>query len=481
LIRVFQHYISARKLALVLTETLLLFLIFAAGSSVRFAPFGFVREALYGARYSALLAAVVCQITLGFQDLYEWRISAQRRERNPRLVAACGISFVVLATIFFYFQLATENLGFGPGGEDIRVRTWRFIATVVCAFIGIGLFRAVFHGVFGKWGLEERILILGSGELALSLAREIAEHRDCGFEIAGLVPGPNETPKHLRRRDPNVPYLERSAAELYDMARELRVQRVIIALQDRRQALPIEQLLRCRLSGIRIEERELLYERVTGRIAVEALRPSYLIFSEGFSKSQLTLALKRFLDVLASLLGLLITLPVMIATAIAIKIDSRGPVFYKQERVGRDGKPFMLVKFRSMRADAERHTGPVWARANDARITQVGRFIRKVRIDEIPQMWNVLRGEMSFVGPRPERKFFTDELAKEIPYFLERLTVKPGLTGWAQVCYPYGNTKADAIQKLQYDLFYVKNMSLLFDVTVILRTVKVVLLQRGAV
>ena len=224
-----------------------------------------------------------------------------------------------------------------------------------------------------------------------------------------------------------------------------------------------------------------MYERVTGRIAVEALRPSYLIFSEGFSKSHLTLLLKRLLDVLASLVGLALTLPITLATAIAIRLDSPGTIFYKQERIGRDGKPFMLVKFRSMRADAEKHTGPVWATANDDRVTLVGRFIRRVRVDEIPQMWNVLRGEMSFVGPRPERKYFTDELAKEIPYFLERLSVKPGLTGWAQVCYPYGNTKADAIQKLQYDLFYVKNMSLLFDVTVILRTVKVVLLQRGAV
>jgi sugar transferase (PEP-CTERM system associated) len=481
LIRVFQHYISARKLALVLSETALLFLIFALGSSMRIAPFEIRTEEIYDARFTALLAAIVCQITLGFQDLYEWRISAQRRERYPRIVAACGISFVVLAAIFFYFQVATESLGFGVAAEDIRIRTWRFIATVVCAFIGIAVFRAFFHGIVGKWGLEERILILGSGELALSLAREISDHRDCGFEIAGMLPGPNEAPKHLRRRDPNVPLLERPTSELYDIARELRVQRVIVALQDRRQALPIEQLLRCRLSGIRIEERELLYERVTGRIAVEALRPSYLIFSEGFSKSHLTLLLKRLLDVLASLVGLALTLPITLATAIAIRLDSPGTIFYKQERIGRDGKPFMLVKFRSMRADAEKHTGPVWATANDDRVTLVGRFIRRVRVDEIPQMWNVLRGEMSFVGPRPERKYFTDELAKEIPYFLERLSVKPGLTGWAQVCYPYGNTKADAIQKLQYDLFYVKNMSLLFDVTVILRTVKVVLLQRGAV
>jgi sugar transferase (PEP-CTERM system associated) len=321
---------------------------------------------------------------------------------------------------------------------------------------------------------------LGAGELAMSLARVVSDNRDCGFELVGLVPGPNEPAPRLRRRDPNVILIDRACSELFEIARELRAQRVIVALQDRRQALPIEQLLKCRLNGIRIEERELLYERVTGRIAVEALRPSYLIFSEGFNKSRVTLAMKRALDIVASVVGLALTLPVTIATAIAIKSDSRGPVFYKQERVGRDGKPFMLVKFRSMRSDAEKNTGPVWAKANDDRVTRVGQFIRKVRIDEIPQMWNVLSGEMSFVGPRPERQYFMDELAKEIPYFLERLTVKPGLTGWAQVCYPYGNTKADAIQKLQYDLFYIKNMSLLFDITVMFRTVKVVVLQRGA-
>jgi sugar transferase (PEP-CTERM system associated) len=314
----------------------------------------------------------------------------------------------------------------------------------------------------------------------MSLAREIFENRDCGLEIAGCIPGPNEPPPRLRRRDPDVKILDRPARELFDVARELRVQRVIVALQDRRQALPIEQLLKCRLSGIRIEERELLYEKVTGRIAVEALRPSYLIFSEGFNKSLLTRALKRALDIVASIVGLTLTFPALLATAIAVKLDSEGPIFYRQERVGRDGRPFMLVKFRSMRSDAEKSTGPVWAKANDDRITRVGRFIRRVRIDEIPQMWNVLRGEMSFVGPRPERPTFTEELAKEIPYFLERLTVKPGITGWAQVCYPYGNTKADAIQKLQYDLYYIKSMGLIFDITVLFRTVKVVILRRGA-
>lgn len=481
MIRVFQHYVSARKLLLVATETLLFVTTFTVGASLHAAPLENRWDAISQATWTAVVAAIVCQVVLTFQDLYEWRISAQKRERIPRLIASFGISLVLLAAIFFYFQLAASSIQFGVPGEDLRVRTWRFIATVLFAFLSIYVWRGLYHGLFGKWGLEERILILGSGPLALSLAREIADHRDCGFEIVGCMPGIRESRPRLRRRDPDVKIVTRPPSELFDVARELRVQRVIVALQDRRQTLPIEQLLKCRLSGIRIEERELLYERVTGRIAVEALRPSYLIFSEGFSKSRLTLTLKRTLDILASILGLALTAPITIATAIAVKLDSKGPVFYRQERVGRDGKTFQLVKFRSMRSDAEKTTGPVWARANDDRITRVGRFIRKVRIDEIPQMWNVLRGEMSFVGPRPERPVFTDELAKEIPYFLERLTVKPGITGWAQVCYPYGNTKVDAIQKLQYDLYYIKYMGIVFDVTILFRTVKVVLLQRGAV
>lgn len=482
LIRVFQHYISSRKLVLVLSETLLLFIVFDIGGSIRFSPFEIAERDLLAARGAALLSAVVSQVVLVFQDLYDWRISVNPRERHPRLVASCAISFVLLAALFFYFQLAIAaySVGFGVVNEEFQKRTWRFILTILAAFIAIGTWRSIFHAFFGKWGLTERVLVLGAGDLAFSLAREISDRRDCGFEIAALVPGRNEEVKKLRRRDPDVPIVERPAESLFDIARDLRVQRVVVALQDRRQALPVEQLLKCRLSGIQIEEREGLYERITGKIAVEALRPSYLIFNEGFRKSPIRLATKRVLDVATSAIGLILASPIILLTAIAVKLDSRGPVFYKQERVGQDGRTFMLIKFRSMRTDAEAGTGPVWARQNDDRVTRVGRIIRKVRIDEIPQMWNVLRGEMSFVGPRPERPLFTEELSREIPYFLERLCVKPGITGWAQVCYPYGNTRADAIQKLQYDLFYIKNMSILFDLAVMLQTVKVVVLRRGA-
>ncbi|HKE02314.1 MAG TPA: TIGR03013 family XrtA/PEP-CTERM system glycosyltransferase [Planctomycetota bacterium] len=478
--RVFQHYISARRLLMVLSETWLFFFVFAVGATIRVGPLAFDSQAAWHSRWSALLAAAICQVVLMFQDLYDWRISALPRERNPRIVAACGIAFVVLAAVFFYFQAATLGVAFGLPTEDLQTRTWRFIGTVIAAFTALAFWRSLFHAFFGRWRFAERVLILGGGELAASLAREIADHRDSGFEVAAMVSGPNEPLRRPRRRDPVVPYLRRDLGDLYDVARELRVHRVVVALQDRRATLPVDALLKCRLNGIRIDEREQVYERVTGKLAVEVMRPSYIIFSEGFRKAPLALAVKRALDVVLSATGLLVSLPITVAIAIAIRVDSPGSVFFRQPRVGKDGRAFVLFKFRSMRADAEKGTGPVWAQLHDDRVTRVGKFIRKTRIDEIPQMWNVLRGEMSFVGPRPERPFFVEELASEIPYYMERLTVKPGITGWAQICYPYGSSKGDAIQKLQYDLYYIKNLSLLFDLTILLRTVKVVLLREGA-
>jgi lipopolysaccharide/colanic/teichoic acid biosynthesis glycosyltransferase len=266
---------------------------------------------------------------------------------------------------------------------------------------------------------------------------------------------------------------------LYDLVRELEVDILVVAIEDRRDRLPTEQLLHCRLAGIPVREQEAVYEQITGKIAVEALRPSYLIFNEGFSRHPWNELSKRAVDVLLASLLLLLTWPLMIATAIAIRMDSDGPILFSQERVGRDGQLFTLLKFRSMRADAEKMTGPVWATQDDPRITRVGRFIRRTRLDELPQIFNVLAGHMSLVGPRPERQHFVDDLAAKIPYFRQRHIVKPGLTGWAQINYRYGSTFEDALQKLQYDLFYIKNQSLLFDLSILFNTVKIVILRKG--
>lgn len=257
------------------------------------------------------------------------------------------------------------------------------------------------------------------------------------------------------------------------------VDRIIVALDERRGKFPLEQLLLCRLKGIRVDDGVAFTEQLAGKLSVESLHPSFLIFSDGFERSAIFKKLKRGFDILFSLLGLTLFSLLSLMVSIAIKLDSKGPVLYRQERVGEDGKIFHLLKFRSMRVDAEEN-GPVWAKLDDQRITRVGRWIRKLRFDEIPQMVNVLKGEMSFIGPRPERQFFVDQLKKEIPYYSERHVVKPGITGWAQICYRYGASKEDALEKLKYDLYYIKHMSLLLDLTIIFETIKIVLLGKGA-
>ena len=268
-------------------------------------------------------------------------------------------------------------------------------------------------------------------------------------------------------------------AAIYSVCKEANVDRIIVALDERRGRFPIEQLLLCRLKGIRVDDGMAFTEDLAGKLSVENLRPSSLIFSNGFKRSAISKTAKRYLDIVASTLGLVLSLPVCLLVALAIKLDSPGPIFYRQERVGEDGKIFTLLKFRSMRADAEIN-GAVWARLNDRRVTRVGNMIRKLRLDEVPQMINVLKGEMSFVGPRPERPVFIEQLQKEIPYYSQRHVSKPGITGWAQIRYPYGASKEDALEKLKYDLYYIKHMSVLFDLTIILETVKTVLLRRGS-
>jgi sugar transferase (PEP-CTERM system associated) len=257
------------------------------------------------------------------------------------------------------------------------------------------------------------------------------------------------------------------------------VDRIIVALDERRGKFPLEQLLYCRLKGIRVDDGIAFTEQMAGKLSVENLHPSFLIFSDGFKRSAILKKLKRGLDILGSVLGLTLFIPVNLIVSIAIKLDSMGPILYRQERVGKDGKIFRLLKFRSMYMDAEEN-GPVWARVNDERVTRVGRIIRKMRLDEIPQMLNVLKGDMSFVGPRPERPFFVDRLVNEIPFYSERHVIKPGITGWAQIRYHYGASKEDALQKLKYDLYYIKHMSTILDLIIIFETIKIVLFGRGA-
>jgi sugar transferase (PEP-CTERM system associated) len=262
---------------------------------------------------------------------------------------------------------------------------------------------------------------------------------------------------------------------------QLNVHRVVVSLSEARGKLPMDRLLDLRLrGGVMFDHLASVYEEYTGKIAVENLRPSWLIFSDGFRKTRPLLFLKRVADVVLSAVGLLLLSPVMAIVAALVKLTSPGPALYHQERVGLNGRTFTVHKFRTMRSDAEKGTGPVWATANDSRVTTVGRFLRRTRLDEIPQLWNVLRGDMSFVGPRPERPTFVEQLSAQIPFYPQRHVVKPGVTGWAQVRYTYGASVEDAIEKLQYDLYYIKNMSLALDLVIVLETIKTVVLRRGA-
>jgi len=266
---------------------------------------------------------------------------------------------------------------------------------------------------------------------------------------------------------------------IISICRNRKVDRVIVALDERRGRLPLNQLLLCRLKGVRVDDGITFTENLAGRLFVENLHPSSLIFTNGFHKSSIYKKMKIYLDVIVSLLGLFLSIPLCLLIALAIKMDSEGPVLYKQERVGEGGRTFYLWKFRSMRIDAEEN-GPVWALSNDERVTRIGRVIRMFRLDEIPQIVNVLRGQMSFVGPRPERPFFVKQLEKEIPYYQIRHIVKPGITGWAQIKYHYGASKEDALEKLKYELYYIKHMSIFFDLMIVFETVKIVLIGKGA-
>jgi sugar transferase (PEP-CTERM system associated) len=269
------------------------------------------------------------------------------------------------------------------------------------------------------------------------------------------------------------------AADLVRLAEQMHVDEIVVAVEDRRKEMPVNDLLHLKLSGVEVLEFSSFWEKETGRVDLDTVHPSWMIFSDGFGGTTATRMVKRGFDLVVSATFLLLTFPVLVITAAAIKLDSRGPIFYRQERVGRHGRTFMLLKFRSMVTDAERDGVPKWAGAGDSRVTRIGHVIRQTRIDEIPQVFNVLLGDMSFIGPRPERPFFVQELAAKIPYYAERHLVKPGITGWAQINFPYGASVEDAKQKLEYDLYYIKNHSIFLDCIILLQTARVVLFPEG--
>lgn len=396
---------------------------------------------------------------LGLYDVALWQ---NKRLIQVRLVFALPCSLALILLIVY----AVPSLHFGPHG---------LIVTVSAAFGGIALVRLLFY----KWdkvvAFKPRVLVLGTGSRVVRLA-DIAQHSDKHFMV-GYVPFPPSVSYQV----PALQVMSIAAGEsLTSIVKKHRVNQIVIAVRDRRGALPVRDLLECRTQGVNVMELATFFEREYRQVSLESISPSWMMLGEGFRQGMLRRGMKRLFDLIVSAVLLLLTLPIMLIAAVCIVVESGFPVLYRQERVGQDGRVFSIYKFRSMNNNAERDGTPRWAIANDDRTTRVGRIIRKLRIDELPQIINVFKGEMSFVGPRPERPYFVDKLVNQIPYYALRHTVKPGITGWAQVCYSYGASLDDTSEKLQYDLYYLKNHTLFLDLMILIATIEVVLWGKGA-
>jgi sugar transferase (PEP-CTERM system associated) len=409
-------------------------------------------------------ATVFCLLIFYFYDLYDYTIMGNRRELMLRLVQATGIAWVLLALIFYV--VPPMLIGRGVSGFS-----------VVIVLLLLLVWRVLIHLLTGHPEIGEKILVVGTGQSAQDTAQAVWERRDAGYRIAGFVTENGRKPGEKIGESEIVG----TVFELDRLIRSEKADRLVIAVRERRGTFPTETLLKMSLTGdVAIEECTSFFERVTGKVHIDMLRPSWLIFAGRRRDTRLKNVFRELVHRGLALIGLVLSLPIAIATAVLIKLDSKGEIFYRQERVGKNGKIFKVIKFRSMKTDAEADGKPVWATTDDERTTRVGRFIRKIRVDEIPQFWNIIKGEMSFVGPRPERPHFVGQLAEEIPFYEHRHLVAPGLTGWAQIKYPYGASVEDARQKLQYDLYYIKNQSLALDLVIVFETVKTVLFSRGA-
>jgi sugar transferase (PEP-CTERM system associated) len=456
--------ITRRSLALVLFETVLIVVAVALGAFLRLGGDGWALLLEEQGLEKAFVIAFVCQVCLYYADLYELRVASDRRELFVGIVQALSATSFLLAAIYFW----SPGLVIGRGV---------FMASSVLVLVFICAWRLIFEWLSRRVAPRERLLLVGTGSAAVSLARELFQRRqELGVEIVGFV-----DPDPARIGAPVInPGVIGTVEDIPSIVRARGVDRVVVSLADARGKLPMDKLLEMKLDGVSFDHLASVYEELTGKIAVENLRPSWLIFSSGFRKSRLVQSAKRLIDLSIATIGLLLGGPVMALVAIAVKLTSNGPVVYRQERVGQHGRVFTVFKFRSMHHNAEAGTGAVWAAKNDSRVTPIGRFLRKSRLDELPQLINVLKGDMSLVGPRPERPEFVKQLTERIPFYGQRHIIRPGLTGWAQVRYTYGSSVEDAMEKLQYDLFYIKNLSIPFDLFIIFSTIKTVILRRGA-
>ncbi len=464
MIRLFKVYYPLRTLVLLAGEAMIVWLSFLLATVWRnhdtwllLNVEGGSLQVLADIGPKILVVTTAVLLLSHWLDLYDASSLSAKWEHAFRLLLVLG--FVALALAVLGSQFPSLLPGNGSAFWGLIILTF----TLFC-------WRSACSWMVKQPFLRERVYVLGTGERAERLVNGLRERATLGVEVVGWS---GDLAGSLTR--------DSAAAHLMGLAKGKKgVHRVIVAMTDRRGTLPVEELLELRLGGVKVEEATSWLEKITGRIEVEQLYPSWLIFAEGFRFSSTFRLIRRLVNFSVAFVGLVLSLPLLPFIVLAVRLGSAGPALYRQQRVGRGGKNFYCYKFRTMRVDAEADTGATWATDDDPRITRVGKFLRSSRLDEIPQLWCVLKGDMHFVGPRPERPEFVEWLSKEIPYYGVRHLVRPGITGWAQVQYKYGNTLEDAREKLQYDLFYIKNASLGLDLVILFQTIKIVLLGRGA-
>ena len=462
MIRLFRHYISSAYLVLILLEGLVYLSAIPIAYWLRLGitvgwndPFALKMTSLIYA--TAMLAAAA---SLG---LYQRAISQDYSAQILRMMVVFGIASLVMAMVFYSF----------PG---IFLGRGVLLGTVLYSAIGLAVVRFLFIRYVDTEAIQQRVLVLGAGEKANEIEEFHKSNRHSGFKVLGYISPETET------RIVDDKRIIKLNNPLYKIAENLDIDELVIALDDERLQIPVDDILACKMQGFKVIDFLTFFEKHSGAIRIEMVRPSWLYLSDGFCLDGFVRTVKRFMDLIASVLVLILFFPVMVFVAFAISIESRGkgPILYRQIRVGEEGHEFEILKFRSMRPDAEEDGQAKWAKTDDNRITVLGNILRKYRLDELPQLYNVFRGEMSLVGPRPERPEFVDELIKEIPYYNERHQVKPGLTGWAQLNYSYGASVEDARKKHQYDLYYLKNYSIFLDFLIMLQTVEVMLWKKGS-
>ena len=455
MIRLFNVYYPVRSLILLIGEALIIWTSFLLATVLQNREDSYLVLYFQHGWYKIFGVTLFVLVCSHWFDLYDPARFNAKGELYFRLLLVPGVLALLLALIEHYFQ--DFNLGNGAF----------LLGLIILTFALLG-WRTAYEWLVQQPYLRERIYVLGTGERAQRLVQGLRQRTELGVEVVGWT-----------GTLAGVPTLEEVAAHMLEVSRK-RAHRVIVAMPDRRGNLPVIELLELRLDGVKVEDATSWLEKMSGRIEIDNLYPSWLIYAEGFRFSAGFMALRRLISVTIALTGLILILPIVPFVILAIKLDSPGPVFYKQQRVGRNNVPFYVYKFRTMRPDAEAKTGAVWAGADDPRITRIGKFLRASRLDEIPQLWCVLRGDMAFVGPRPERPEFVEWLTRQIPYYRVRHVIRPGITGWAQIRYKYGSTVEDAKEKLQYDLYYIKNISIGLDLLIMFQTVKTILLARGA-